>query len=91
MAANVEIQPCGGYISVEEAAKDKISGLVIPDTYKGLFQKGTVIAVGPQAEGVVPGDTVYYSKNNGSIIEGVKLILAVDLLAKIPKDVTKNV
>ena len=47
-------------------AEVRASGIVIPDSAKEKPHRGEVISVGPEVEGVAPGETVLYSKYGGT-------------------------
>jgi co-chaperonin GroES (HSP10) len=64
--------PVGSRVVVERLPPEtKIAGITIPDTAQALQQYGTVVAAGPQAQGILDdmgigiGDTVCFGKHVG--------------------------
>jgi len=83
MEKNLSISPLGDYILVREI-EEKVGIMLLPENAKGKLQKAEVLAVSEDIEQEISvGDKVVYSVNKGHEIDGYKLVLASDLLAKI--------
>lgn len=63
-------QPLANRVLVQrkEEANTTASGIIIPDNAKEKPLSATVIAVGPEAEGIKEGDTVVFGKYSGTEI-----------------------
>jgi co-chaperonin GroES (HSP10) len=55
-------------VSVEPTQKTTNTGIVLPDKVKRKLEQGLVLAAGPDAKNVQPGDTVSF------LVEGAVLI-----------------
>lgn len=55
-------------VSVNPPLKTTDTGIVLPDRLKRKLEQGTVLAVGPDAKNILPGDTVSF------LVEGAVLI-----------------
>lgn len=88
---SVTIKPLEDRIVIKqvEAEQTTASGLVIPDSAKEKPQEGSVVAVGPKAEGVAVGDTVIYSKYGGTEVkyggEEFLILKLADVLAVVER------
>jgi co-chaperonin GroES (HSP10) len=57
-------------VDVPPPPKETASGIVIPDrAATGSLRTGTVLAAGPQARNVKPGDVVYFVTKQATLIE----------------------
>lgn len=97
---SVKIEPLEDRIVVKAAAPESVTsfGLIIPDNAREKPQEGTVIAVGPGRMengervtlGLVPGDTVIYSKFGGVEVryggDDFILLTSRDVLAKVTRE-----
>lgn len=63
-------------IQREERATQTQSGIVIPDRVKTAVERGIVIASGPQAVNVLPGDVVFFDPKYAREVE--KGVFSVD-------------
>jgi co-chaperonin GroES (HSP10) len=57
------LEPRDAFV-VEEEAETR-AGLILPASLEAHCRSGIVIAVGPEAEGVAPGDKVLFPKDAG--------------------------
>ena len=72
--------------TVDEEVETR-SGLIIPASAEAHARSGIVIAVGPDAEGVAPGDKVLFLKEAGYDVRlagtAVKVVRRHELIARV--------
>jgi chaperonin GroES len=63
----VSLEPLDDYVVVEYAEEEAETraGLILPASLEAHCRSGIVIAVGPEAEGISPGDKVLFPKDTG--------------------------
>ena len=61
------LEPLDDYVVVEYAEEEAETraGLILPANLEAQCRSGIVIATGPEAEGVAPGDKVLFPKDSG--------------------------
>jgi co-chaperonin GroES (HSP10) len=61
------LEPLDDYVVVEYAEEEAETraGLILPANLEAHCRSGIVIATGPEAEGVAPGDKVLFPKDSG--------------------------
>jgi co-chaperonin GroES (HSP10) len=61
------LEPIDDYVVVEYAEEEAETraGLILPANLEAQCRSGIVIAAGPDAEGVTPGDKVLFPKDSG--------------------------
>jgi co-chaperonin GroES (HSP10) len=85
----LSLEPLDDYLVVEttdEEAETR-AGLILPASAETQCQSGIVTAVGPDAEGIVPGDKVLFLKEAGYEVRlagsAVKVVRRHELIARI--------
>ena len=85
----LSLEPLDDFIVVEttdEEAETR-AGLIVPASAETQCSSGIVIAAGPEAEGVTPGDKVLFLKDVGYDVRlagtAVKVVRRRDLIARI--------
>jgi chaperonin GroES len=85
----LSLEPLDDFLVVEttdEEAETR-AGLILPASAETHCSSGIVIAVGPEAEGVAPGDKVLFLKEAGYDVRlagtAVKVVRRHDLIARI--------
>jgi co-chaperonin GroES (HSP10) len=85
----LSLEPLDDFLVVEttdEEAETR-AGLILPASAETHCSSGIVIAVGPEAEGVAPGDKVLFLKEAGYDVRlagtAVKVVRRHELLARI--------
>jgi co-chaperonin GroES (HSP10) len=85
----LSLEPLDDFLVVEttdEEAETR-AGLILPASAETQCSSGIVIAVGPEADGVVPGDKVLYLKEAGYDVRlagtAVKVVRRRELIARI--------
>ena len=65
--ARLGLEPLDDFVIVEYAEEEAETrtGLILPASLEAHCRSGIVIAVGPEAEGVSPGDKVLFPKDAG--------------------------
>ncbi len=63
----LSLEPLDDFVVVEYALEEAETraGLILPASLEAHCRSGIVIAVGPDAEGVAPGDKVLFPKDAG--------------------------
>jgi chaperonin GroES len=61
------LEPLDDFVVVEHAEEEAETraGLILPASLEAQCRSGIVIAIGPEAEGVSPGDKVLFPKDAG--------------------------
>ncbi len=85
----LSLEPLDDFLVVEatdEEAETR-AGLILPASAETQCSRGIVVAVGPEAEGVLPGDKVLYLKEAGYDVRlagtAVKVVRRHELIARI--------
>jgi chaperonin GroES len=85
----LSLEPLDDFIVVEttdEEAETR-TGLIVPASAETQCRSGIVIAVGPDAEGIAPGDKVLFQKEAGYDVRlagaAVKVVRRHELIARI--------
>ena len=85
----LSLEPLDDFLVVEttdEEAETR-AGLILPASAETQCQSGIVTAVGPDAEGIVPGDKVLFLKEAGYEVRlagsAVKVVRRHELIARI--------
>ena len=68
------------FTKIEAGERKSEGGLVIPGN-KGVVNVGIVLAAGPRASEVKPGDTIFYVGGQRSIDKSTASIISNDILA----------
>jgi co-chaperonin GroES (HSP10) len=85
----LSLEPLDDFIVVEttDEESETRAGLILPASAETQCQSGIVTAVGPDAEGVVPGDKVLFLKEAGYDVRlagsAVKVVRRHELIARI--------
>jgi co-chaperonin GroES (HSP10) len=91
VAAMLTLEPLDDFVVVEptdEEAETRL-GLIIPASAEAHCRSGIVLASGPDADGVAPGDKVLFPREAGYEVRPARTALRVrvirreDLIAKI--------
>jgi chaperonin GroES len=83
------LEPLDDIVVVEYAEEEAETraGLILPASLEAHCRSGIVIAVGPEAEGISPGDKVLFPKNTGYDVRlagtAQKVLKREDLIARI--------
>jgi co-chaperonin GroES (HSP10) len=85
----LSLEPLDDFLVIEttDEESETRAGLILPASAETECQSGIVTAVGPDAEGVVPGDKVLFLKGAGYDVRlagtAVKVVRRRDLIARI--------
>ena len=85
----LSLEPLDDFLVVETTDEEAETrgGLILPASAETQCSSGIVIAVGPDVEGVVPGDKVLYLKEAGYDVRlagsAVKVVRRHELIARI--------
>jgi len=85
----LSLEPLDDFVVVEYAEEEAETraGLILPASLEATCRSGIVIAAGPEAEGVGPGDKVLFPKESGYDVRlagtNQKVIKRADLIARI--------
>jgi chaperonin GroES len=85
----LSLEPLDDFLVVETTDEEAETrgGLILPASAETQCSSGIVIAVGPDVEGVVPGDKVLYVKEAGYDVRlagsAVKVVRRHELIARI--------
>ena len=86
---DLSLEPLDDHVVVEptdEEAETR-AGLIIPASAETHARSGIVIAVGPDGDGVVPGDKVLFAKHAGFDVRlagtSVKVLRRAELVARV--------
>jgi chaperonin GroES len=85
----LSLEPLDDFLVVETTDEEAETrgGLILPASAETQCSSGIVIAVGPDVEGVVPGDKVLYVKEAGYDVRlagsAVKVVRRNELIARI--------
>jgi chaperonin GroES len=85
----LSLEPLDDFLVVETTDEEAETrgGLILPASAETQCSSGIVIAVGPEVEGVVPGDKVLYVKEAGYDVRlagsAVKVVRRHELIARI--------
>jgi chaperonin GroES len=88
-SVDLSIEPLDDFVVVQPAdgEAETRGGLIIPASAETPCRSGIVTAVGPDVNGVEPGDKVLYSREAGYEIRmagmSVRLIRREDLIARV--------
>ena len=83
------LEPLDDFLVVEttDEESETRAGLILPASAETQCQSGIVIAVGPEAEGVAPGDKVLFLKEAGYDVRlagtAVKVVRRHELIARV--------
>jgi co-chaperonin GroES (HSP10) len=63
----LSLEPLDDFVVIEYAEEEAETraGLILPASLEATCRSGIVIAAGPEAEGVAPGDKVLFPKESG--------------------------
>jgi chaperonin GroES len=66
-SVRLTLEPLDDHVVLEPADEESETraGLIIPASAEALCRSGIVTAVGPEAEGIAPGDKVLFPKDAG--------------------------
>jgi co-chaperonin GroES (HSP10) len=87
--ARLALEPLDDYVVIEptDEETETRAGLIIPASAEVLCSSGIVTAVGPDAEGVGPGDKVLFPKDAGFDVRlagtAQKVVRRRELIARI--------
>ena len=87
--ATLALEPLDDYVVVEYADEEAETraGLILPANLEAQCRSGIVIAVGPEAEGIAPGDKVLFPKDTGYDVRlagtAQRVLKREDLIARI--------
>ncbi len=87
--ARLSLEPLDDFVVVEYALEEAETraGLILPASLEAHCRSGIVIAAGPDAEGVSPGDKVLFPKDAGYDVRlagtSQKVLKREDLIARI--------
>jgi co-chaperonin GroES (HSP10) len=85
----LSLEPLDDYVIVEttDEETETRAGLILPASAETECRSGIVTAVGPEAEGIVPGDKVLFQKEAGYDVRlagtASKVLRRRDLIARI--------
>ena len=85
----LSLEPLDDFLVIEttDEESETRAGLILPASAETECQSGIVTAVGPDAEGVVPGDKVLFLKGAGYDVRlagtAVKVVRRRELIARI--------
>ena len=85
----LSLEPLDDFLVVETTDEEAETrgGLILPASAETQCSSGIVIAVGPDVEGVVPGDKVLYVKEAGYEVRlagtAVKVVRRHELIARV--------
>ena len=85
----VSLEPLDDFVIVEttDEESETRAGLILPASAETECRSGIVTAVGPEADGVVPGDKVLFQKHAGYDVRlagtASKVLRRRDLIARI--------
>jgi co-chaperonin GroES (HSP10) len=85
----LSLEPLDDFLVIEttDEESETRAGLILPASAETECQSGIVIAAGPEAEGVLPGDKVLFLKDAGYDVRlagtAVKVVRRRDLIARI--------
>ena len=85
----LSLEPLDDFLVVETTDEEAETrgGLILPASAETQCASGIVIAVGPDAEGIAPGDKVLYQKEAGFDVRlagaAVKVVRRHELIARI--------
>ena len=85
----LSLEPLDDHLVVEPADEEieTKSGLIIPQSAEAQSRSGIVIAVGPDATGIEPGDKVLFPKDAGFAVHlagaEVKVLRRSELIARV--------
>ena len=85
----VSLEPLDDFVIVEttDEESETRAGLILPASAETECRSGIVTAVGPEADGVVPGDKVLFQKDAGYDVRlagtACKVLRRRDLIARI--------
>jgi chaperonin GroES len=85
----LSLEPLVDFLVIEttDEESETRAGLIVPASAETQCQSGIVIAAGPEAEGVTPGDKVLFLKDVGYDVRlagtAVKVVRRRDLIARI--------
>jgi co-chaperonin GroES (HSP10) len=85
----LSLEPLDDFLVIEttDEESETRAGLIVPASAETQCQSGIVIAAGPEAEGVMPGDKVLFLKDAGYDVRlagtAVKVVRRRDLIARI--------
>ena len=85
----LSLEPLDDFLVIEttDEESETRAGLIVPASAETQCQSGIVIAAGPEAEGVTPGDKVLFLKEVGYDVRlagtAVKVVRRRDLIARI--------
>jgi chaperonin GroES len=85
----LSLEPLDDFLVIEttDEESETRAGLIVPASAETQCQSGIVIAAGPEAEGVTPGDKVLFLKDVGYDVRlagtAVKVVRRRDLIARI--------
>jgi co-chaperonin GroES (HSP10) len=85
----LSLEPLDDFLVIEttDEESETRAGLIVPASAETQCQSGIVIAAGPVAEGVMPGDKVLFLKDVGYDVRlagtAVKVVRRRDLIARI--------
>jgi chaperonin GroES len=83
------LEPLDDHVVLEASDEESETraGLIIPASAEARCDSGIVIAVGPEAEGIAPGDKVLFPKDAGYDVRlagtAQKVLRRSDLIARI--------
>ena len=83
------LEPLDDYVVVETTDEETETrgGLILPASAETQCRAGIVTAVGPEAEGVAPGDKVLFQKDAGYDVRlaghAVKVVRRRELIARV--------
>jgi chaperonin GroES len=85
----LSLEPLDDHVVVEYALEEAETraGLILPASLEAHCRSGIVIAIGPDAEGVLPGDKVLFPKDAGYDVRlagtNQRVLLRSELIARI--------
>ena len=85
----LSLEPLDDFLVIEttDEESETRAGLIVPASAETQCQSGIVIAAGPEADGVTPGDKVLFLKDVGYDVRlagtAVKVVRRRDLIARI--------
>ena len=87
--ASLALDPLDDHVVVHRSDEETETraGLIIPASAENSCQSGIILAVGPEAEGVEPGDKVLFPKDAGHEVRlagsALRVIRRRELIARI--------
>jgi len=85
----LSLEPLDDFVVIEYAEEEAETraGLILPASLEAQCRSGIVIAAGPDAEGVAPGDKVLFPKDSGHDVRlagtNQKVVKRGELIARI--------